>query len=843
MPRRTSFRRTLAALPLLRSFSILAVLLLSGPATAAAQLPAAPEDPRLFDAFLAWDKGDYPAALAGYLDVLQGSDGERLAPEVARLTGDVWEVRELAPDGRGLAMSPDGRLVSFEVTVDDSTVTRVVQVADGALVATLEGRGAAFGPDGKLIYLKVHDTQELEVARAAVERARAQGNRQAILGAMRVAANAQAKATDVVMRTTPTGVDVTLDLGGVGERLVSAVWDRFSGDLWVAATGRAGNHLLRFHDGAVAETVPLGPVNARGIVIPAADGEVLLPLSPRGIARVRDGQIQGILEGGVEPAVSADGTKVAYIVTSPEGAAALEVTDLATNESHELTQTRDPLASPALSPDGSRVAFQQRVSDDWEIFVADASGEGEPRELTWEIQHDILPTWVDDHTVMAMKGESRDRRAFLYDVDGGEPQRLFHNNTVRTIAPEYEWVVSPDGAHVVLVSERDGDTVSPERGVYVVDLTRPVTRDEVTRRVQRMQAAENDLRERGRRAFEPIADRVRPVTEAVDVTRIYLAARDLFAMGSKYITQPGNAEAIDYYVKKLRQYGYEPELQWFEPRPGVRTANIVARLPGTRDPDLVYAVSSHFDSVERGPGSDDDTSGATALLETARVMKDHPQPATIEFAFFTGEEAGLLGSREYVRRAVEDGKHIVGALNNDMVGFANDYRLDNTIRYSNPGIRDIQHAAAIEFSDLITYDALYYKSTDAAAYYDAYGDIVGGIGSYPVLGSPYYHQTTDRLETVNQRLVAEVARTTVATIMLLASSPSRLQEASATIVGGDVEVGWEPAVESDVRSYRVQWTTPDGKEGERNVKPRRAASAWGSPCRSCRWAPRCACVR
>jgi hypothetical protein len=39
--------------------------------------------------------------------------------------------------------------------------------------------------------------------------------------------------------------------------------------------------------------------------------------------------------------------------------------------------------------------------------------------------------------------------------------RLFHNNTVRTIAPEYEWVANRDGNKVLIVAERDGDTVSP----------------------------------------------------------------------------------------------------------------------------------------------------------------------------------------------------------------------------------------------------------------------------------------------------------------------------------------------------------------------------------------------
>ena len=46
------------------------------------------------------------------------------------------------------------------------------------------------------------------------------------------------------------------------------------------------------------------------------------------------------------------------------------------------------------------------------------------------------------------------------------------------------------------------------------------------------------------------------------------------------------------------------------------------------------------------PGADDDTSGSAALLEAARVLRSRPMPATIKFIWFTGEEAGLLGSRE-----------------------------------------------------------------------------------------------------------------------------------------------------------------------------------------------------
>jgi hypothetical protein len=293
---------------------------------------------------------------------------------------------------------------------------------------------------------------------------------------------------------------------------------------------------------------------------------------------------------------------------------------------------------------------------------------------------------------------------------------------------------------------------------------------------------------------------------------VYGYSFDLFQFDSKHVTQPGNAKARAYLEAAYRSFGYtDVRQQAFEARagldrPAVPTANVLAVLPGTVHPELVYVISSHFDSRAEGPGADDNTSGTAVLLETARVLASRPQAATIVFASLTGEESGLLGSREFVRVAKAEGMRLAGVLNNDMVGWANDQRLDNTIRYSNPGIRDLQHQAALGFSDLITYDAFYYKSTDAQAFYDGYGDIVGGIGSYPVLGNPHYHMPHDVLETINHRLVAEVAKTTVASIMYLASAPSRLTGLVVAAEGATgARVAWTPSPERDVVRYEVAW--------------------------------------
>jgi hypothetical protein len=174
-------------------------------------------------------------------------------------------------------------------------------------------------------------------------------------------------------------------------------------------------------------------------------------------------------------------------------------------------------------------------------------------------------------------------------------------------------------------------------------------------------------------------------------------------------------------------------------------------------------VSSHFDSVAVGPGADDDSSGTAALLETARMLAPNPLPVTIVFASFTGEEAGLLGSRRFVQLAGDEKWSIVGALNNDMIGWGGEgSRMDNTIRYSNAGIRDIQHGAAFLFSKLVLYDAKYYRGTDAAAFYDGWGDIVGGIGR-PV---PPTRTITNRpiFSRREHQQVVETAKVTAATL-------------------------------------------------------------------------------
>jgi Zn-dependent M28 family amino/carboxypeptidase len=75
-----------------------------------------------------------------------------------------------------------------------------------------------------------------------------------------------------------------------------------------------------------------------------------------------------------------------------------------------------------------------------------------------------------------------------------------------------------------------------------------------------------------------------------------------------------------------------------------------------------------MNSTAPAPGANDDGSGTTVSIESARVLSKHKFPATIIFLTVAGEEQGLNGSTHFAKMAKEQGWQLEGALNNDIVG-------------------------------------------------------------------------------------------------------------------------------------------------------------------------------
>ena len=103
-----------------------------------------------------------------------------------------------------------------------------------------------------------------------------------------------------------------------------------------------------------------------------------------------------------------------------------------------------------------------------------------------------------------------------------------------------------------------------------------------------------------------------------------------------------------------------------------RSRNVVAQT-STGNADNVVMAGAHLDSVPAGPGINDNGSGTATLLETAvRLGGSPPVTNAVRFAFWGGEEEGLIGSSRYVGGLSEaDRQKIALYLNLDMVGSPN----------------------------------------------------------------------------------------------------------------------------------------------------------------------------
>jgi acetylornithine deacetylase/succinyl-diaminopimelate desuccinylase-like protein len=154
--------------------------------------------------------------------------------------------------------------------------------------------------------------------------------------------------------------------------------------------------------------------------------------------------------------------------------------------------------------------------------------------------------------------------------------------------------------------------------------------------------------------------------------------------------------AAQYIAKQFQQIGLLPggdNRGYFQtwqqdvgaPKGTITLRNVIGILPGT-NPQLTgqsLVIGAHYDHLGIGwpdvraahqgkihHGADDNASGIAVMLELARQITSKWQPErTIILAAFTGEEAGLLGSKHYIGTAEDyPVEKIIAMLNLDTVG-------------------------------------------------------------------------------------------------------------------------------------------------------------------------------
>ena len=79
--------------------------------------------------------------------------------------------------------------------------------------------------------------------------------------------------------------------------------------------------------------------------------------------------------------------------------------------------------------------------------------------------------------------------------------------------------------------------------------------------------------------------------------------------------------------------------------------NVVGEIPGTDKADEIVMLGAHFDSWHASTGATDNAAGSAAMMEAMRLLKQSGVRLrrTVRIGLWTGEEQGLIGSREYVK--------------------------------------------------------------------------------------------------------------------------------------------------------------------------------------------------
>jgi aminopeptidase YwaD len=111
--------------------------------------------------------------------------------------------------------------------------------------------------------------------------------------------------------------------------------------------------------------------------------------------------------------------------------------------------------------------------------------------------------------------------------------------------------------------------------------------------------------------------------------------------------------------------------------PNYTSKNVIGMIPGKKKKKYVV-FSAHYDHLGRMgpdamfPGANDNASGVAMLLSMAKYYMQNEPKYSIVFCFFSGEEAGLLGSKHFVNHPYFPLKKVKYVLNIDIMGGAGD---------------------------------------------------------------------------------------------------------------------------------------------------------------------------
>ena len=270
--------------------------------------------------------------------------------------------------------------------------------------------------------------------------------------------------------------------------------------------------------------------------------------------------------------------------------------------------------------------------------------------------------------------------------------------------------------------------------------------------------------------------------------------------------------------------------------------SVYAILPGN-DPKLaktLFIVSGHYDSrpsdimnIEAdAPGADDDASGVSVSVESARLVSKaaanakSANRATILFAAIPGEEQGLLGGYRLLDWAKEHGYTIGGMLDDDIVGddpapgaphrvrlFSGNGEIDDSDSPGRELARAIEEIDGRENIRMVFRVDRYGRGGDHYPFYKA--GLPAVRFTEPLEDYTHQHQTPrtengieygDFAKYLNPNFLGDVARDNAEVLRQLAMAPAAPTNARLTgAVTPDAKVSWAADEDFERAGFEILW--------------------------------------
>ncbi|MFC3194289.1 M28 family metallopeptidase [Marinicella sediminis] len=273
------------------------------------------------------------------------------------------------------------------------------------------------------------------------------------------------------------------------------------------------------------------------------------------------------------------------------------------------------------------------------------------------------------------------------------------------------------------------------------------------------------------------------IVDSVSEARIISDIQALEGIRHHQTNPLGLAQARQYIIGQMSNHPLTLEEQTFMHQ-GSEGVNIIGILAADLPVEDTFIIDGHYDTVSRTPGADDNASGTAGMLEAMRVLSQFNTRANIRFIAFDKEELGLVGSRHYARIKPAD-EQITGLINFEMIGYtcsaqpecvnfpnadtsiynimsAFASRMGNTFQQIGQN-----HVPGLKITSVTDDGDANFRRSDHAPFWDLGVDALF-LTDGANFRTPHYHQTSDRLHTLDTTFATRVVQTAVGTIASLA---------------------------------------------------------------------------